>query len=322
MASIKNKLNYIFIAAIASAALVGCGEDSSTNPSASQSGERGAFRVARPAVYETKGGINYFTYYWGKCTITNGQYNWDPKGSTDRSAYIISKDTLKVYYRSTEEYENNTPLDENVDYFMYGGNNNNSIFGNWDAVHCGIRDGQYKCGTQEINGSYEFKQDSVITYMTIDPNFNLINSFLHTFFHDYFSFCTDDYAKDENGNLKDMPDRGISFSFQSNKAATVTIQGQAVKIEADAYTETKALHSLAKISSNGKTCSGETRFGYVNKAEYCSEAYKNYLTNDNLDDKGPNISTYYLRDKGNYDEYTSCVKSLLENNPAYKPEEQ
>ena len=321
MASIKNKLNHIFIAAIASAALVGCGDDSSTNPG-SQSGERGAFRVARPAVYETKGGINYFTYYWGKCTITNGQYNWDPKGSTDRSAYIISKDTLKVYYRSTEEYEHDTPLDENVNYFMYGGNNNNSIFGNWDAVHCGIRDGQYKCGTQEINGSYEFKQDSVITYMTIDPNFNLINSFLHTFFHDYFSFCTDDYDTDEKGNLKDIPERGISFSFQSNKTATVTIQGQVVKIDVDAYTETNAIHSFYSISSNGKKCSADGRFGYVNKAEYCSEAYKDYLTNDNLDYKGSDISTYYLRDKGNYEEYSNCIKSLFENNPAYNPEEQ
>ena len=79
MVSIKNKLNYIFIAAIASAALVGCGDDSSTNPGASQSGERGAFRVARPVVYETKGGFNYFTYYWGKCTISNGVTIGTPK---------------------------------------------------------------------------------------------------------------------------------------------------------------------------------------------------------------------------------------------------
>ena len=322
MAFFKNKLNYIFFAAIASAALVGCGEDSSTNPGSESSGERGAFRVARPAVYETKGGINYFTYYWGKCTISNGVYNWDPKGSDDISAYIISKDTLKVYYRSSEEYANDTPLDSDVDYFMYGGNNNNTIFGNWDAVHCGIRNGEYKCGTQEINGSYEFKQDSVITYMTIDPNFNWINSFLHEFFHDNFSFCTDDYDTDEKGNLKDIPERGITFSFQSNKAATVTIQGQVVKIDVDAYAETKALHSLYNISSNGKTCSAETRFGYVNKAEYCSEAYKDYLTNDNLDYKGSDISTYYLRDKGNYEEYSNCIKSLFENNPAYNPEVQ
>ncbi len=319
---LNKKFSAIAIAAIAFAVITGCGDDSSTNPGGVQSGERGAFRVARPATYETKGGINYFTYYWGKCTISNGVYSWDPKGSTDRSAYIISKDSLKVYYRDTEEYENDTPLDEDVNYFMYGGNNNNSIFGHWDAVHCGIRNGEYKCGTQELNSSYEFKQDSVITYLTIDPNFNLINSFLHTFFHDYFSFCTDDYDTDENGNLKDIPERGISFSFQSNKAATVTIQGQVIKIEADAYSETKALHSFGKVSSNGITCTNESRFGYVNKAEYCSEAYKEYLTNDNLDYKGSDVSTYYLRDKGNLEEYSKCIETLFQNNPAYNPEKQ
>ena len=312
MAFFRNKLNYIFFAAMASAALVGCGDDSPTNPGSGSSGE-GAFRVARPAVYETKDGVNYFIYYWGKCTISNGVYNWNPQGTIDLNAYIISKDTIKVYHNS---------IDNEVDYFMYG--HNSSIFGNWDVDYCRIKNGEYKCSPQLFNSTIEFKQDSMITYMTINPDYNLVNEVIHDIFHDYFNFCIYDKQDDETTNFVDMPERDITFNYQDNRNATITVQGQVVNIKVGGYTETKAIHYLFSVSSNGKTCSAETRFGYVSKAEYCSEAYKDYLTDDggHEEDGDGIISTSYLRDMPNREEYSNCLKSLFENNPAYNPEVQ
>ena len=304
------------------AMFAGCGNDSSTSPEAGQSGERGAFRVARPAVFATKGGINYFTYYWGTCTITNGVYSWNPNGSDDINAYTISNDTAKVFYRDSYDYLNDKPIEDNdLDYQMYG--KNSSIFGNWDIEDCVTIDGEKNCNLSLFNNTLEIKQDSVITYMTLNPNYNMVNDAVHDIFHEYFNLCIYNYQKDDSSYFVDVPERGISFSNQDNNNVTVTVQGQVVNVHASGYTETKAVHYIISISSNGTTCSSETRFGYVNKAEYCSDAYKDYLTDDGDNEKDSGtISTHYLRDKANEAEFTSCLHALFQDNPAYKPEKE
>lgn len=317
----KNK--FIAFAFIVLCALAGCGDDSSTNPGVEQSGyTKEAFRVARPANYVTQNGLNYYIYYWGSCTIDNGAYQWDPQGSDNTYAYILSNDTLKVYSPETVVNNKNSSLDNEFHFFMYG--KNSSIFGIWDANYCNWSDGEYKCSTQLFNNTIEFKQDSMITYMTLNPDYNMVNDVFHDIFHDYFSFCINDEQEDDDAYFVDMPERGITFNYQDNRNATVTIQGQVVKISTGGFTEAKAVHYNYSISSNGITCSNEIRFGYVNKAEYCSEAYKSYLTDDGYnEDEGNNIiSTHYLRDRGNLEEYTSCLTSLFKNNPAYKPEKE
>ncbi|MBR6453982.1 MAG: hypothetical protein IKS97_05355 [Fibrobacter sp.] len=319
----KNKFALFALTFIALSVLVGCGDDSSTNPGVGQSGyTKEAFRVARPANYVTQNGLNYYIYYWGSCTIDNGVYQWDPQGSMDIYAYILSNDTLKADFRSNAEYNNDTSFGDDFDYFLYG--KNSSIFGTWDVHYCYPNKGEYKCSTQLFNSTIEFKQDSMITYMTLNPDYNMVNDIIHDIFHDYFSFCIYDKQEDEDAYFVDMPERGITFSYQDNRNATITIQGQVVNISTGGFTEAKAIHYNFSISSNGITCSSETRFGYVNKAEYCSEAYKSYLTDDGEnEEKGNNIiSTHYLRDKGNAEEYTSCLTSLFKNNPAYKPEKE
>lgn len=318
----------IFILAILSLGfplLTGCSDDSTTNPqtpSGDFSGtvQEGAFRVARPATYTSKNGINYYTYYWGKCTVKDGIYTWDPMGDDDIFAYVISQDSLKVYYRSTDEFENDSPLDPDVDFFMYGGNLDNTLWGYWNSVHCGIRNGVYTCGKAQLyNMAYEFKQDSVINYMTIDPNYVFITEAFHDILESYFHICPYDYGMDEDSDyLQDILEKGIVFSNQSKNKGTVTISGQSIDVEAYGVTYADGVHYKFKVSSNGVTCSDESTFGYVNKPEYCSEAYKDYL----IDDDDDNIlTTFYLRGRGNQVEYENCLKSIFSSNPAYKPYE-
>ena len=319
----KNKFKSFALVFIALFTLVDCGDDSSTNPGGGQSGyTKEAFRVARPANYMTQNGINFYIYYWGSCTIDNGVYHWDPKGSTDICAYILSNDTLKADYRANDEYDMSSPLNDNFDLFLYG--KNSSIFGTWETNHCHQSNGEYKCITELFNSTIEFKQDSMITYMTLNPDYKMVNDIFHDIFHDYFSFCIEDEQENYEEYFVDMPERGISFNYQDNRNATVTIQGQVVTVSVGGFTEAKAIHYNYSISSNGITCSNDIRFGYVNKAEYCSDAYRSYLTDDGEnEEKGNNIiSTHYLRDRGNIEEYTNCLTSLFENNPAYKPEKE
>jgi len=314
------------LAAASCAALLACGDDSSTNPQAApgSTANEGAFRVARPAKYETKGGINYFTYYWGKCTIVNGVYSWNPMGEDDIFAYTISGDSLKTYYRSTEEYENDSPLDPDVDFFMYGGNKDNSLWGTWAAVHCGIRDGVYTCRDAQLyNTTYEFKQDSVIAYMTIDPNYVLVTEAIHDILEEYFDICLYDYeGNDDDGYPQDIPQKGITFSNLTKNSGTITIGGQSISVGVNAFTTTTEVRYLFKVSSNGTTCSNDVTFGYVNKPEFCSESYKEYLSNDHLDMNGTDtVETYYLRGRGNQVEYENCLKNMLSSNPAFDPDE-
>ena len=87
----KNKFALFALTFITLSALVGCGDDSTTNPGVGQSGyTKEAFRVARPANYVTQNGLNYYIFYWGSCTIDNGVYQWNPQGSMDTYAYILS----------------------------------------------------------------------------------------------------------------------------------------------------------------------------------------------------------------------------------------
>ncbi|MCQ2104559.1 MAG: hypothetical protein MJZ26_02090 [Fibrobacter sp.] len=324
------KMNFgaLTFTAIALSLLIGCGDDSSANPqipsesNQSTSAEEGAFRVARPAKYETKDGINYFTYYWGKCTIVNGVYSWNPMGDDNIYAYTISADSMKVYYRSTEEYENSSPLDPDIDFFMFGGNNDGSIWGSWNSVHCGIRNGVYTCGKAQLfNMAYEFMQDSVISYMTIDPNYVFINEMMHDILETYFNICPYDYNEGSDSEYpQDIPQKDVAFSNLTKNTGTLTIGGQNIDVEAYGTTRINEARYSFKVSSNGVTCSNETTFGYVNKPEFCSEAYRAYLTNNYLEMNATDTTeTFYLRGRGNEKEYKDCLAGLFANNPAYKP---
>ena len=307
--------------------LIGCGDDSSSTGlsenndnlssySGTNTGKEGAFRSARPVKYSTELGEQYYTYYWSHCTVDNGTYTFGLSDG-DMERYVIRNDTLFSNYAYTYNKEGVEEIYYEKNYTDIHTGKNNSILGKWDVSPCRLEEGELSCNTNGELATIEFTQDSLIWFMSPNPDFDYIQhglpfEFLAETFNNELFFR---YESDEDAG--DISELGITFSNKTKNSVTIDIQGQIVDYAYNISTTTDYMTMIQNVASNGKKCNFELHFSYITP-ENCNETHKDALQSDYFDGEDEtSFTTSYIRDYINRDEYEKCIQEMFANNPIW-----